>query len=128
MDELYAGKCDGLTYKEIEEKYPDDLKARDADKYYYRYPDGGESYADLVIRLEPIMMELERNTNVLLIGHQAILRTIYAYFVGMNREDLPYVRIPLHTIIALKSTAYGCNVTFHPIGIPAVDTHREKPI
>lgn|SRR5690606_32408167 len=32
LDELYAGMCDGLTYAEIEEQYPEDFKARDEDK------------------------------------------------------------------------------------------------
>jgi 6-phosphofructo-2-kinase/fructose-2,6-biphosphatase 2 len=42
LDELDSGVCDGLTYKEIEEIYPEDFKARDDDKYNYRYR-GGES-------------------------------------------------------------------------------------
>ena len=35
---------------------------------------GGESYRDVVTRLEPVIMELERQENILIIGHQAILR------------------------------------------------------
>jgi hypothetical protein len=31
---------------------------------------GGESYRDVVIRLEPVIMELERQENVLVVGHQ----------------------------------------------------------
>jgi len=42
LDELDSGVCDGLTYKEIEEQFPEDFKARDDDKYNYRYR-GGES-------------------------------------------------------------------------------------
>jgi broad specificity phosphatase PhoE len=30
---------------------------------------------DLVARLEPVMMELERQGNVLLVAHQAVLRS-----------------------------------------------------
>jgi 6-phosphofructo-2-kinase/fructose-2,6-biphosphatase 2 len=55
LDELDSGVCDGLTYAEIEQQYPHDFAARDADKYNYRYT-GGESYRDVVIRLEPIIM------------------------------------------------------------------------
>lgn len=33
LDELDAGVCDGLTYEEIEEAYPEDFRARDDDKY-----------------------------------------------------------------------------------------------
>lgn len=31
---------------------------------------GGESYRDVVVRLEPVIMELERQENILIIGHQ----------------------------------------------------------
>ena len=32
-------------------------------------------------RLEPVMMELERQGNVLLVAHQAVLRCIMGYFL-----------------------------------------------
>lgn len=32
LDELDAGLCDGLTYGEIEQTYPQDFRARDEDK------------------------------------------------------------------------------------------------
>lgn len=125
MDEINAGICDGLRYDEIELMFKDEYLARANDKYYYRYP-SGESYADLVLRLEPIIIELERQKNILVIGHQAILRAIVAYFTGVSQEQLPYVVIPLHTILELRPMAYGCEVIEHPIGIPAVNTHRER--
>lgn len=75
LDELDAGVCDGLTYQEIEELYPEDFANRDEDKFNYRYR-GGESYRDVVVRLEPVIMELERQENVLVIGHQAIVRCL----------------------------------------------------
>jgi 6-phosphofructo-2-kinase / fructose-2,6-biphosphatase 2 len=31
---------------------------------------GGESYRDVVVRLEPVIIELERQDNILIIGHQ----------------------------------------------------------
>jgi hypothetical protein len=40
LDELYAGVCDGMTYKEIEEVYPEEFKRRQDDKLAYRYPRG----------------------------------------------------------------------------------------
>lgn len=41
LDEIDAGVCDGMTYEEIEEKYPEDYANRDDDKFNYRYK-GGE--------------------------------------------------------------------------------------
>ncbi|KAI8975606.1 6-phosphofructo-2-kinase-domain-containing protein [Mycotypha africana] len=125
LDELDAGVCDGMTYEEIEQKYPEDYANRDEDKFNYRYR-GGESYADIVLRLEPVIMELERHKNILIIGHQAILRCIYAYFMNYSHEDLPYIKIPLHTVIELTPKAYGCEEKRFKVDIDAVDTHRPK--
>lgn len=108
LDELDAGVCDSMTYEEIETFYPEDYASRDEDKFNYRYR-GGESYRDVVVRLEPIIMELERQENILIIGHQAILRALYAYFHALSQEDLPYIKIPLHAVIQLTPKAYGCD-------------------
>ncbi|KAL4074611.1 6-phosphofructo-2-kinase-domain-containing protein [Scleroderma yunnanense] len=108
LDELDAGVCDGMTYKEIELAYPEDFANRDEDKFNYRYR-GGESYRDVVVRLEPVIMELERQENILIFGHQAILRCLYAYFHDLPQVDLPYIKIPLHTVIKLTPKAYGCD-------------------
>ncbi|KAI9031785.1 6-phosphofructo-2-kinase [Phycomyces nitens] len=127
LDELDSGLCDGMTYEEIEQKYPEDYANRDEDKFNYRYR-GGESYRDVVLRLEPIIMELERHENILIVGHQAILRCIYAYFMNYDQDDLPYLKIPLHTVIEFTPKAYGCEEKRYKVDIEAVDTHRPKPV
>jgi 6-phosphofructo-2-kinase/fructose-2,6-biphosphatase 2 len=114
-----------LTYAEIEERYPHDFKARDEDKYNYRYL-GGESYRDVVIRLEPIIMELERSENILIITHQAVLRCIYAYFMGSPQDKSPWMEVPLHTLIRLTPRAYKTEEERMHADVPAVSTWREK--
>ena len=125
LDELDSGVCDGLTYGEIEAQYPDDFKMRDEDKYNYRYL-GGESYRDVVIRLEPIIMELERAENILIVTHQAILRCIYAYFMNVPQERSPWMEVPLHTLIKMTPKAYGTQEERLKADIPAVSTFRSK--
>ncbi|KAK5169985.1 fructose-2,6-bisphosphatase-like protein [Cryomyces antarcticus] len=125
LDELDSGVCDGLTYAEIAEQYPEDFKQRDDDKYNYRYL-GGESYRDVVIRLEPIIMELERSENILIVTHQAILRCIYAYFMNVPQERSPWMEVPLHTLIKLTPKAYSTIEERLKADIPAVSTFREK--
>ena len=54
--------------------------------------------------------ELERQKEpVLVVAHQAVLRALYGYFVGRNREEVPHLDVPLHTIIELTPKAYGCD-------------------
>ena len=126
VNEIAAGVCEGMTYEEIQEKYPEDFARRDEDKFHYRYS-RGESYEDLVGRLEPVIMELERQHNVLVICHQAVARCLLAYFLNHSSEQLPYLRVPLHTVIKLTPMAYGCRVENFDLKVPAVNTHREKP-
>ncbi|KAI1506437.1 6-phosphofructo-2-kinase [Biscogniauxia marginata] len=125
LDELDAGVCDGMTYQEIKDVYPEDFAARDEDKYNYRYR-GGESYRDVVIRLEPIIMELERSEDILIVTHQAILRCIYAYFMKKDQSRSPWMNVPLHCLIKLTPRAYGTEEERYQANIPAVSTWRGK--
>ena len=58
LDEIYAGVCDGMTYKEIEAQMPEEWNRRQQDKLAYRYP-RGESYLDVIHRLDPIVHEVD---------------------------------------------------------------------
>ncbi|XP_004070964.2 6-phosphofructo-2-kinase/fructose-2,6-bisphosphatase 2 [Oryzias latipes] len=127
LNEIDAGVCEEMSYKMIEEKYPKEFLMRDQDKYLYRYP-GGESYQDLVQRLEPVIMELERQGNVLVICHQAVMRCLLAYFLDKGADDLPYLKCPLHTVLKLTPVAYGCKVDTFDLGVEAVNTHRDRPL
>ena len=61
-------------------------------------------------RMEPVIMELERKENVVVVGHQAVLRCLLGYFLEIEEEKMPYIEIPLHTVIKLTPVAYGCKV------------------
>uniref|UniRef100_A0A4W4ETE2 6-phosphofructo-2-kinase domain-containing protein n=1 Tax=Electrophorus electricus TaxID=8005 RepID=A0A4W4ETE2_ELEEL len=106
LNEIDAGVCEEMTYEEVRERFPEEFALRDQDKYYYRYP-SGESYQDLVQRVEPVIMELERQENVLVICHQAVMRCLLAYFLDKSADEMPYLKCPLHTILKLTPVAYG---------------------
>lgn len=120
LDEIHAGSCDGLTYAEIEARHPGEFEARRRDKLSYRYP-RGESYRDVIQRIDRVLIELERyRTPVLVIAHRAVLRAMIAYFQQLPIDDTPYVDVPLHTVIKLTPTAYGCleeRVTLPPYDV-----------
>ncbi|KAG7263602.1 hypothetical protein CRUP_020852 [Coryphaenoides rupestris] len=126
LNEIDAGVCEEMMYEEIQESHPLEFALRDQDKYRYRYPKG-ESYEDLVQRLEPAIMELERQENVLVICHQAVLRCLLAYFLDKTAEELPYLNCPLHTVMKLTPVAYGCKVESICLNVEAVNTHRGRP-
>ncbi|KAJ8788875.1 hypothetical protein J1605_005171 [Eschrichtius robustus] len=125
LNEIDAGVCEEMTYEEIKDTYPEEYALREQDKYYYRYPTG-ESYQDLVQRLEPVIMELERQENVLVICHQAVLRCLLAYFLDKSAEEMPYLKCPLHAVLKLTPVAYGCRVESIYLNVESVSTHRER--
>ena len=113
LDEIDAGVCDGMTYAEIAEKMPNEFEARQRDKLRYRYP-RGESYQDVIARLEPVIIELERQRRPLMvIAHQAVLRALYAYFMDKAPEEVLRMEIPLHTVIQLAPGPYAFVETRH---------------
>ena len=109
LNELGAGICDGMTYPEIKEKFPQEYAARMADKIQYRYPGpGGESYLDVINRLRPVIVEIERMTdNALIIGHRVVCRVLLAYFLNLGREAIGDLDVPLHTLYCLEPKPYG---------------------
>lgn len=108
LDEIDAGVCDGMTYDQIRLEMPDVWSARGTDKFRYRYP-RGESYEDVIQRLDPVIIQLERQrAPVLVIAHQAVLRAIYAYLMDLPPSKCPNISMPLHTVIQLTPNAYGC--------------------
>lgn len=44
-----------------------------------------------------------------LAGRYSHLAYRYAYFHHLPQADLPYIKIPLHTVIKLTPKAYGCD-------------------
>lgn len=109
LDELNAGIMEGLTYEEIRTKYADEYLRRRRDKLAYRYPGpGGEGYLDVINRVRPVIVELERMTDhCLLITHRSVARVLLAYFQGLKREDVADLDCPLGMLYQLEPKPYG---------------------
>lgn len=126
LNELDAGICESLTYEEMQERFPQEFAWRDQDKLRYRYP-WGESYIDIMTRLRPVLSALEDEHNVVVVGHQAVLRCMLGYFLDAKLDELPYMNVPLHTIVKLTSYGYKYNIEMIKLPIDCVDTHRKQP-
>lgn len=109
LNELGGGKFEGLTYDEIQSRYPKEFQARLRNKLTYRYPGvGGELYLDVLTRLRPLITEIERTTDhLLLISHRVVLRILLAYFLNLDRSSIGELDVPLHTLYCLELKPYG---------------------
>lgn len=98
LNEIHAGVCEDMTYAEVSQRYPLIDYFRKRSKYTFRYPEG-ESYQDLVVRLEPVIMELENADKVVVVvAHQAVLRCLLAYFGSTSAESSISVEVPHRTV------------------------------
>jgi broad specificity phosphatase PhoE len=62
-----------------------------------------KSYHDLAVRLEPIILELERERNdLLIIAHESVLRVLYGYLMACHAQDIPKLEFPRDEIIEVS--------------------------
>ncbi|KAH6652209.1 6-phosphofructo-2-kinase-domain-containing protein [Truncatella angustata] len=106
MSQINPGVCEKLSERAIRRLYPDEVEKHDLDPYHHRYP-RAESYHDLAVRLEPIILELEREQNdLLIIAHESVLRVLYAYLMHCSTMDIPTLKFPRNEIIEIIPAAY----------------------
>lgn len=109
LDELHSGIMEGMTYKEIQQRYPEEYAHRKQDKLFYRYPGpGGEGYLDIINRLRAVIVEVERTTDhVLLVSHRSTARVLLAYFRGLKRDEVADLDVPMGMLYMLEPKPYG---------------------
>lgn len=67
-----------------------------------------QSYHDLAVRLEPIILELEREQNdLLIIAHESVLRVLYGYLMACSAHDIPSLEFPRDEIIEIIPASYN---------------------
>lgn len=106
LRQLNPGVCENLSPKEVAELYPEEIEKHEQDPYHHRFP-RAESYHDIAVRLEPVIMELERETDdIVLIAHDTVLRVLYAYFMATSTVDIPTLEFSRSEIIEIIPSAY----------------------
>ena len=97
FNEIDAGVCECMSYKEIQRKMHHIYLARKKDKYNYIYPEG-EGYVSMKERVDcgiKKALYLSSNSrNIMIIGHRAVNRMILSHFLYRRKEDVPYIYIP----------------------------------
>ncbi len=85
------GILDMLTSAGVEARFPEEAQRRRwLGKFYYR-PPGGESWADVVLRLRSLLAELDREhagEEVLLVCHDALIMLFRYILEGLTEAEL----------------------------------------
>ncbi|TFK46862.1 bifunctional 6-phosphofructo-2-kinase/fructose-2,6-bisphosphate 2-phosphatase [Heliocybe sulcata] len=107
MSEINPGVWDGLTPDQVKKYYPDEWERFVKDPYAYRAP-RAESYHDLCVRVESILVELEREQeDLLIIGHASVIRCLLAYLIGLPASEIPAIEIARGDLLEVVPTSYG---------------------
>ncbi|KAI0479049.1 6-phosphofructo-2-kinase [Xylariaceae sp. FL0804] len=113
LNELNAGKFEGLTYDDIARDYTFEYTKREMDKLHYVYPGvGGEGYLQVISRLRDMVREIERiKDHLVIVGHRSVCRVLLAYFMDLTRDDIADLDMPLGMLYAIEPKPYG--IEFH---------------
>lgn len=88
--EINFGEFEGLTYREIEDRYPEEFKLWMEKPLAIKFP-GGESYAEMKDRVLGFLAFLRRvhhGQAVLIVAHAGVNRIILAHALGLPGEKL----------------------------------------
>eukprot|EP00903_Cladosiphon_okamuranus_P011667 g10973.t1 len=111
LNELHGGDFTGMDRESFRAKYPEMWEEREQDKLEFRFPGaGGESYQDVIQRVRPIIVELERQPrSLVVVCHLAVQRCLHAYFMGIEVSKVPYIDLPMHQLTELIPSPFGTN-------------------
>ncbi|KAG8880536.1 hypothetical protein FRB97_000706 [Tulasnella sp. 331] len=128
MGEINPGVWDGLSPEMAQKRYPDEWERFLRDPYSHRAP-RAESYHDLAVRLEPTIIELEReNDDLLIIGHASVIRCLLAYLMGLPAHEVPAVEIARGDLLEVVPASYGVHSqAFHFWSGPGRGTGGDGP-
>lgn len=88
LNELHGGEFTGMDRASFRAQYPEMWEQREQDKLEFRFPGtGGESYQDVIQRVRPIIVELERQVCKLM-----VVINVWKEVLVLFGENLIWVR------------------------------------
>lgn len=85
------------------------------DPYHHRFS-RAELYHDLAIKIEPLILEMERMSgDILIIADETVLRVFHGYLMACSCYDIPSLEFSTDEIIEVKFNAYSNSAKRIPI-------------
>lgn len=86
LREISHGRWEGLTRREVEERYRDEYRAWEMDPFTFA-PEGGESGVSVLARALPVVREIvlaHAGETVIVVSHKATLRLLLSSLLGFD--------------------------------------------
>jgi len=124
LNPLDKGDFTGYELSDIKKANPEWYSMLEKDSYNTRFP-GGESYHDLIDRLQSCVIDMEQQVfPVLVVSHVSVLQVLLAYFRNTPVQQCTSLEIPMHTVIKLVPTGGG---GWLETKIPLLDNTSKRP-
>jgi 6-phosphofructo-2-kinase/fructose-2,6-biphosphatase 4 len=115
LSQKNPGVVGTMSDEEILKTYPEEWKHFVKDLYHYRFS-RAESYHDLAIKIEPLILEMERMSgDILIIADESILKVLYGYLMSCSCYDIPGLQFLTDEILEIKYNAYENTAEVIPI-------------
>src|SRR5262245_56997022 len=131
LREINHGHWEGLTRKEVEERFPEEYTAWESDPFTFA-PKGGESGISVLARALPVIREIVVNhtdKNVLVVSHKATLRLLISSLLGFDARgyrDRPDQAPACLNVLDFKDAVRARLMLFNDISHYADHPHRPR--
>ncbi len=102
LKERSYGHWEGLTDSEIMARFPDEWRAREADRWTYTIPGGGENYPVTTARITAWLTEQPADRPILLVTHGQAGRALRGHLLGLDAAATLALPVLQTTTIHLK--------------------------
>jgi probable phosphoglycerate mutase len=129
LREISHGHWEGLSRKEVEERFTDEYTAWEADPFTFA-PEGAESGISVLARALPVIREVvinHQDGNILVVSHKATLRLVISSLLGFDargyRDRLDQAPACLN-VLDFKDAVHARLMLFNDISHYADHPHR----
>lgn len=115
LSQKNPGVVGAMNDEEIRKTFPSEYELFLADPYHHRFS-RAELYHDLAIKIEPLILEMERMSgDILIIADESVLRVFHGYLMACSCYDIPWLEFCTNEIVEVKFNAYSNTARRIPI-------------
>lgn len=109
LNDIGCGSLDSTPEGDFRKNHFPEYKEMLQHRLSNRFPGlGGESYLDVIARLRPMIVELERlKDHVLIVSHRVIIRVLLCYFMNLSKEMMTELDVKHGYVYCIEPKPYG---------------------
>ncbi len=99
LKEIHFGAWQGQHWSDVEKTDPEGAAAHAADPYAWR-PEGGESYADLMVRIGQWLATVD--LDMVVVSHGGVSRALRGHILGIDVQEMTTLKVPQNKVLVLR--------------------------